>query len=91
MPTPSAAMESASRPWQSLAGGRCAVSASKGMSGESKSLYDVPWRRNTGSPKGREPYGDGVLIVVAGVTPRLGERESRLQGEGGQVVAMSEP
>lgn len=39
-----------------------------------------------GLPKGRESYGDGVLIVVAGVTPRRGERESRSQGEGEQVV-----
>jgi hypothetical protein len=32
-----------------------------------------------GSPTGREPYGDGVPIVVR-------ERESRLHGEGGQVL-----
>ncbi len=32
-----------------------------------------------GSPTGRETYGDGDLIVV-------GERESRLQGEVGQVA-----
>ena len=28
---------------------------------------------NAGSPTGREPYGDGVLIVVAGVTSRRGD------------------
>lgn len=39
-----------------------------------------------GLPKGREPYGNGVLVVVAGVTPRQGERESRSQGEGEQVT-----
>ena len=39
-----------------------------------------------GSPTGREPYGDGVLVVVAGVTPRQGKRESRVQGEGEQVI-----
>jgi hypothetical protein len=33
---------------------------------------------NMGSPKGREPYGDGALVVVRG-------RESRPHGEGGQV------
>ena len=33
---------------------------------------------NVGSPVGREPYGDGALVVVRG-------RESRLHGEGGQV------
>ena len=35
--------------------------------------------RNMGSPTGRETYGDGDPIVV-------GERESRLQGEVGQVA-----
>ncbi|WP_433207221.1 hypothetical protein ACQP1G_21565 [Nocardia sp. CA-107356] len=39
-----------------------------------------------GSPKGRESHGDGVLVVVAGVTPGQGGRESRLQGEGEQVT-----
>jgi hypothetical protein len=38
-----------------------------------------------GSPKGCEPQGDGVLIVVVGVTAHQGERESLLQGEGAQV------
>jgi hypothetical protein len=33
---------------------------------------------NMGSPTGREPYGDGALVVVRG-------RESRPHGEGGQV------
>jgi hypothetical protein len=41
---------------------------------------------NAGSPAGREPYGDGVLVVVAGVTPGQGGRESRPQGEGAQVT-----
>ena len=31
--------------------------------------------------KGREPYGDTGLVIVAGVTPRQGGRESRPQGE----------
>jgi hypothetical protein len=39
-----------------------------------------------GSPTGRESYGDGGPVVVAGVTPGRGGRESRLQGEGGQVI-----
>src|SRR5438105_1024426 len=34
--------------------------------------------KNMGSPTGREPYGDGALVVVRG-------RESRPHGEGGQV------
>lgn len=35
-------------------------------------------RTNTGSPAGREAYGDGVAVVVRG-------RESRPHGEGPQV------
>ena len=31
--------------------------------------------------KGREPYGDTGPVLVAGITPRRGGRESRLQGE----------
>ncbi len=42
-----------------------------------------------GSPTGRESYGDGGPVVVAGVTPGQGGRESRLQGEGGQVIGHS--
>jgi hypothetical protein len=42
-----------------------------------------------GSPNGREPYGDGGPVVVVGVTPHQGGRESRLQGEGGQVIGHS--
>ena len=41
---------------------------------------------NVGSPTGRESYGDGGLVVVAGVTTRQGGREGRLQGEGAQVT-----
>ena len=44
-----------------------------------------------GSPTGRESYGDGGLVVVAGVTPGQGVRESRLQGEGGQVTGHPGP
>jgi hypothetical protein len=44
---------------------------------------------NVGSPTGREPQGDGGLVVVAGVTPGQGGRESRPQGEGGQVIGQS--
>jgi hypothetical protein len=43
-------------------------------------------RTNMGSPTGRESYGDGGPVVVAGVTPGRGVRESRNQGEGGQVI-----
>ena len=41
---------------------------------------------NVGSPTGCEPQGDGGLVVVAGVTPGRGERESRSQGEADQVT-----
>jgi hypothetical protein len=36
--------------------------------------------RTAGSPTGREPYGDGVPVVVRG-------RENRSHGEGAQVVS----
>lgn len=40
--------------------------------------------RHAGSPTGREPSGDGVLVVVDGVTSVQGARASRGQGAGGQ-------
>jgi hypothetical protein len=46
---------------------------------------NVTYDRTTGLPKGREPYGNGDLIVVVGVTPHQGGRDiNRPQGEGGQ-------
>jgi hypothetical protein len=48
-------------------------------------------RTNAGSPTGRESHGDGGLVVVAGVAPRQGVRESRKQGEGGQVIGHHNP
>ena len=66
--------------------GRCPVRAFKEMSGEPKSRSIRATRTNVGSPKGREPYGDAGPVVVAGVTTGQGRRESRLQGEGGQVT-----
>jgi hypothetical protein len=41
---------------------------------------------NAGSPAGREPHGDGVLVVVVGATTHQGGRESRPQGQGAQVA-----
>jgi group II intron reverse transcriptase/maturase len=41
---------------------------------------------NAGSPKGCESYGDGGLIVAAGLTTGHEVRESRNEGEGGQVI-----
>ncbi len=58
----------------------------KEMSGTPKSCSIRMAETNVGSPKGREPYGDGGPVVVVRVTPHQGERESRSQGEGGQVT-----
>ena len=44
----------------------------------SRVIY-VQHQRNVGSSKGREPYGDGVFIVVRG-------EENSLHGEGRQVI-----
>src|SRR3989454_7113547 len=44
-----------------------------------------------GWPKGRESQGHGVLIVLVGVTPHQGARESRAQGEVAQVVGCPGP
>ena len=35
-------------------------------------------------------YGDGVLVVVVGVTPDQGAWESHVQGEGAQVESMDQ-
>jgi hypothetical protein len=64
----------------------------KEMSGAPKSLYDVwqgrTWDRLTGTSQ--VPYGDTGPVVVVGVTPHQGGRESRPQlGEGGQVIGYS--
>ena len=48
------------------------------MSGAPKPRLDVFWFRNSGSPVGREPHGDGAPIIVR-------EGESPSPGEGGQV------
>jgi hypothetical protein len=53
------------------------------MNGVPTSVYDVSLDRKTGWPTGGDAYGHGVLIVVVGVTPHQGERESRSQGEAG--------
>ena len=54
----------------------------KEANGEPNPIYHVQLVRNAGSPKGRESYGDGALVVVRG-------RESRPHGEGGQVLTES--
>ena len=62
---------------------------SEGIKGDEWAAYVTLGRTtgtNAGSPTGREPYGDGVPVVVVGVTTHQGGRESRPQGEGAQVV-----
>jgi hypothetical protein len=44
----------------------------------------VSSRRNMGYPVRREPYGDGVAVVAAGVTTCRGAEESSVQDEGRQ-------
>ena len=56
------------------------------MSGTPTSRSDVPQGRTRDQSSGREPQGDGVPIVVVGVTTHQGGRESRPQGEGAQVT-----
>jgi hypothetical protein len=51
----------------------------KGANGRPKRTYHVQLARNSGSPTGRESYGDGDPIVVR-------DGESPSHGEGGQVL-----
>lgn len=60
------------------------------MNGTPKSRYQRMTRTNVGSPVGREAHGDAVPVVVVGVTPHQGGRESRSQGEGAQVTGCSD-
>jgi hypothetical protein len=70
---------------------RFLVKEFKGMSGAPKSLYNVQqgrtWDRLTGTS--HVPYGDTGPVLAVGVTPHQGGRESRPQGEGGQVIGHS--
>jgi hypothetical protein len=66
---------------------------SEGIEGDEWDAYVTLTRTtvtNVGSPSGRESYGDGGPVVVAGVTSGQGGRESRPQGEGGQVTGHRE-
>ena len=66
---------------------------SEGIEGDEWDAYLTLQRTavtNVGSPTGRESYGDGGSVVVAGATPGQGGRESRPQGEGGQVTGHPE-
>ena len=71
------------------AGGRRAASPLKGTDRDAYVTLDTSGaERNSGWPTGREPYGHGGSVVVAGVTPCHGGRESRLQGEAAQVLTI---
>src|SRR6516164_8839985 len=68
---------------------QCRAMPSEGIQGDERGAYLALARMtgtNAGSPAGRESHGDRGPVVVAGVTPRQGGRESRPQGEGGQAV-----
>ena len=56
----------------------------KGMNGAPTARSDRRQRRTAGHPTGGDAHGCRVLIVVVGVTPDQGTRESRVQGEGEQ-------
>jgi hypothetical protein len=60
------------------------MSLPEGTNWAPKPPYHITHVRNAGLPTGREPYGNGVPVVVRG-------RESRLHGEGGQVNRMTRP
>ena len=84
-PCPGMNLETEQPPWRGTL-------PSEGGQGDEWAAYvalDTYDKVNAGSPTGREPYGDAVPIVVAGVTTCHGGRESWLQGEGAQVVTRS--
>ena len=60
--------------------------AFKEMSGTPKSRCCVQPGRTWDRLRDASPIGDGGLVVVVGVTPDQGGRESRPHGEGGQVT-----
>jgi hypothetical protein len=68
---------------------RCPARAIKEMSGTPTSRSDVQQGRTRDQYSGREPQGDGVLVVVVGVASHQGGRESRPQGEGAKVTGRS--
>jgi hypothetical protein len=57
---------------------------------ETLTILNVFHDRTTGSPTGRESYGDGDPIVADGVTTIQGAGESQPQGEGGQDFLLEE-
>ena len=63
--------------------------AFKEMNGTPKSRCYMQQGRTWDRLRDASPIGDGGLVVVVGVTPDQGGRESRPQGEGGQVTGHS--
>jgi hypothetical protein len=59
-------------------GGYTVTNSGKGICGAPKSVSDVYDVQNMGWPKGGDPQGHGVAVV-------LSDGESPLQGEGRQV------
>lgn len=61
---------------------------SEGIQGDEWGAWAVlnVCQRRTWDHRPSTAGGDGVLVVVAGVTTGQGERESRSQGEGAQVM-----
>ena len=62
---------------------------SEGIQGDEWGAYVTllrTTRTNAGSPVGREPYGDGVLIVLVGVTAHRGGRYATSRVLGGLDV-----
>ncbi len=62
-----------------IPGAGATVSGRKGTNEAPTAVLYVTREWNARFPKGREPYGNGALVVVGG-------RESRPHGEGGQVT-----
>jgi hypothetical protein len=61
---------------------------SEGIQGDEWGAWAVQdvCQQRTWDHRSSSAGGDGVLVVVVGVTAGQGERESRSQGEGAQVV-----
>jgi hypothetical protein len=72
--------------WQ----GRRVVNPLKETNGAPTSREHVAYERNVGSPTAREGQGDGIAVVVVGVTSPQGDREDRSQGEAREVFAIPE-
>lgn len=67
-------------PFDLYVGRRWVMNPFKGVSGVPTTRYYRLYYRTMGLPTGRESYGNGASVVVCG-------RESRLHGEGKQVVS----